>query len=76
MSGRQKRLSGEAAIKQALTGIDAPLVNVVLHNNMVINGTVQTLGEHHMIVINMRRKKVSIAYADIHELYFDVYAPC
>ena len=71
MSKRQIRLNDQNQIRSSIKSFLGKEINIVLHNNMVFFGVLQTATETEITLINMRRKRMVLNLNTINELYID-----
>jgi hypothetical protein len=69
---RQLRLSDPQIIKLRLKEFVGKNVNIVLHDRKAITGTLQTLNDSGIDILNMRLQKMHFAFDTIAEVYIDL----
>ena len=72
MQKRLLRLSTQHQIQQYVTGFVGKKINIVLNNNTVVLAELLKFSEAELSVQNMRRQKLSVAFADIYEIIIDI----
>lgn len=72
MSKKQIRISGADEVKKRLPTLTNESVNLVLRNNTVVFGILEEVRDDHVVVSNMRKKKMRVAFDTIVEAYTDV----
>ena len=70
MSTRQQRLSPDV-LRKNTTDLTGSKVNLVLQDNTVVLGIVQSMNLSFLELTNMRLKKIRIPIDDIYEVYYD-----
>jgi hypothetical protein len=71
MSTRQLRLSSIDQIKRKMQDLKGKKINIVMRNQTAVLGTVQTVTDDFLDVVNMRLTKVKIQLQDVSEIYYD-----
>ncbi|HLT81837.1 MAG TPA: hypothetical protein VKZ86_12455 [Cyclobacteriaceae bacterium] len=72
MSKKQIRISGADEVKKRLPTLTNESVNLVLRNNTVVFGILEEVRDDHVVVSNMRKKKMKVPLDGIVEAYTDV----
>jgi hypothetical protein len=72
MQKRLLRLSTQTQIRQQVAGFVGKKINIVLNNNTVVLAELLKFSEAELSVQNMRRQKLSVAFADIYEIIIDI----
>ncbi|MFO7256386.1 MAG: hypothetical protein DIU61_001750 [Bacteroidota bacterium] len=72
MSKKQIRISGADEVRKRLPNLTRRSVNLVLRNNTVVFGILDEVRDDHVVVSNMRKKKMRVAFDTIVEAYTDV----
>lgn len=72
MSKKQIRISGADEVKERLPTLTNESVNLVLRNNTVVFGILEEVRDDHVVVSNMRKKKMKVPLDGIVEAYTDV----
>jgi hypothetical protein len=74
MSTKQLRLSDASQIRNRIPELVGKKINLVLTNNTVQTGTLESSTDAYISLRNMRLKKVEFSIKDIAEIYFDTLA--
>jgi hypothetical protein len=72
MKTRQLRLNSEDQIKLRIKDFFEKEISVVLRDKTVLLGRVTKIEASALELTNLRRKAMSIPFAKISELYFDI----
>jgi hypothetical protein len=72
VSKKQIRISGADEVRKRLPNLTRRSVNLVLRNNTVVFGILDEVRDDHVVVSNMRKKKMRVAFDTIVEAYTDV----
>jgi|GEM_PF-1078828 hypothetical protein len=72
MQKRLLRLSTQTQIRQQVAGFVGKKINIVLNNNTVVLAELLKFSDAELSVQNMRRQKLSVAFADIYEIIIDI----
>lgn len=68
---RQQRIQDPAAIGKALGSAIGKIIHVVLDDDRVIIGRVETVGQSKLTISNMRLKSMTFEFKQINEVYLD-----
>lgn len=71
MVTRQLRLSSPEQIRNRLKEFTGKKINIVLSNRKVLFGELQRVTDSQLTFTNMRMEPVTLALADISEIYLD-----
>jgi chaperone required for assembly of F1-ATPase len=74
MQKRLLRLSTQNQIRQHVTGFVGKKINIVLNDNTVVLAELLKFSESELLVQNMRRQELSVAFTDIYEIIIDINA--
>jgi hypothetical protein len=72
VSKKQIRISGADEVKKRLPNLTKRSINLVLRNNTVVFGILDEVRDDHVVVSNMRKKKMSVAFDSIAEAFTDI----
>lgn len=72
MSKKQIRISGADEVKKRLPTLANQRVNLVLRDNTVVFGVLREIGSDHVIMRNMRNKKMRLPVDAIVDAYTDI----
>lgn len=72
MSKKQIRISGADEVKKRLSDLTTRSVNLVLRDNTVVFGILDEVRDDHVVVSNMRKKKMRVAVDTIVEAFTDI----
>lgn len=72
MSKKQIRISGADEVKKRLPTLANQRVNLVLRDNTVVFGVLREIGSDHVIMRNMRNKKMRLPVDVIVDAYTDI----
>ena len=72
MQKRLLRLSTQTQIRQQVAAFVGKKINIVLNNNTVVLAELLKFSDAELSVQNMRRQKLSVAFADIYEIIIDI----
>lgn len=71
MNTRQIRLSDPEQIKRRMNDFIGKKITIVLQDSMVFLGSLLTVKENTIILLNTRNKKVTLSIPAITELFID-----
>jgi len=74
MGIRQVRITDTTQLKARSPEWMGKRVHVILRDNTAMLGTLLQVNDHHIVLRNMRQKKMSYPLSAISELYFDAIA--
>lgn len=72
MQKRQVRLSTQTQIHRQLAGFVNKKINIVLNDSRVFLTELIRISDDHVIVQNMRQRKLAIPVSEINEIIIDI----
>lgn len=74
MQKRLLRLSTQTQILQHVAGFVGKKINIVLNNDTVVLAELLKFSDTELVVQNMRRHELTVAFTDIYEIIIDINA--